>query len=78
MESSVPLLFIFHVDDDDDVASFDLTTINSPFKDLLHSSISFGESLRRVVPLEMKIQVQEGIAAQVKYWKELKAATLDH
>jgi hypothetical protein len=79
LDSPAPLLFILHVvDDDDDVASFDLTTINSPLLDLLHSAFSFGESsLCRVVPsagefLEMKSQVQEGIAAQFKHWNAVK------
>jgi hypothetical protein len=81
LNSSAPLLFILHVVNNADVASFDLTTINSPFlKDLMllsSSSISFGETLGRVVPsagefLAMKIQVQEGIAAQVRHWMEFK------
>jgi hypothetical protein len=80
LDSPAPLLFIIHVVNHDDViASFDLTTINSPFlKDLLHySSISLAESLCRVVPsagkfLEIKTQVQEGIDAQVKHWNAVK------
>jgi hypothetical protein len=77
LDSPAPLLFILHVVVDDDVASFDLTTINSPLLDLLHSAFSFGESLRRVVPsagecLAMKMQVQAGIAAQVKHWNTVK------
>jgi hypothetical protein len=77
LDSPAPLLFIIHVVVDYDVASFDLTTINSPFKDLLLSSFALAESLRRVVPtagefLEMKIQLQEGIAARVKNWNAVK------
>jgi hypothetical protein len=78
LDSPAPLLFIVVADD---VASFDLTTINSPFlKDLLLISISFDElSLRRVVPsagefMAMQTQVQEGIAAQVKHWNTVKTA----
>jgi hypothetical protein len=77
LDSPSPLLFIVI---DDDVASFDLTTINSPFLKDLHASISFGElCLRRVVRvpsagefLEIKTQTQEGIAAQVKKWNGVK------
>jgi hypothetical protein len=76
LDSPAPLLFIVI---DNDAASFDFTTINSPFlKDLLHYSISFGElSIRRIGPsagefLAMKTQVQEAIAAQVKHWNAVK------
>jgi hypothetical protein len=78
LDSPAPLLFILHVvADDDNVASFDLTTINSPLLDLLHSAFSFVESLRRVVPsagefLAMKSQVHGRIAAHVKNWNAVK------